>query len=258
MIFKSFIYSGVLHHRRTRPKVHDFQYEVVMFYLDLEEIDQIFNIPFLFSSRAPSLIGFRRSDYFRKETPELKKAVQDLIFEKTGEIHDGSICLLTQIRYFGFCFNPVSFYYCFDKSEKLQFIVSEITNTPWNERHAYVLRFSPDQENTEFKFKKDFHVSPFLPMDLNYVWSLNQPKPLDKAGRLMVHMEDWDLKKQERVFEANLVLKPTLLTRRNLLSVLLTFPFLTLKTFFAIYYQALQLKLKRVPFYSHPTPGEKS
>ena len=253
---KSALYTGVLHHRRTSPKVHDFKYQVALFYLDLSEIETIFNLPLFFSHRAPSLAGFRREDYLKGD-PSLTQAVKDLILARTGKTHDGPIRLLTQIRYFGFCFNPVSFYYCFDQSEKLQFIVSEITNTPWNERFAYVSEVKAGDDSYRFEFKKDFHVSPFLPMDLQYIWKFNVPKPTDPKSALRVHMEDWDLKTNERVFESNLVMKPMPMTRGNLARLVFGYPLLTIKTILAIYFQAVLLKLKGATFYTHPKTGEK-
>ena len=255
MSFKSQIYTGMLHHRRTSPKVHDFRYQVAMFYLDISEIEKIFKVPFLFSFRGPSLAGFRRGDYLKGDE-SLSQAVKDLILAKTGRLHDGPIRLLTQIRYFGFCFNPVSFYYCFDASEKLKFVVAEITNTPWNERHSYVLEMNPLVECSHFEFQKDFHVSPFFPMELQYRWSLNSPNPVGAMATLRVDMEDWDLKSKECVFEAHLSLKAKEMNSKNLILLVLGFPFLTFKTFFAIYFQALLLLMKRVPFYSHPKSGE--
>jgi DUF1365 family protein len=257
MNFKSAIYTGSLHHRRTKPKAHDFRYSVAMFYVDLSEIKQIFKLPFLFSWRGPSLVLFRRKDYL-KGHESLVESVRAIILAKTGKASAGAIRLFTQIRYFGFCFNPVSFYYCFDENEKLKFIVTEITNTPWNERQAYVHEVKDDAETARFEFKKDFHVSPFLPMDLHYIWEFNRPVPANVNSRLRVHMEDWDLVENEKVFEATLVLKPSPMTATHLLKTVFGFPLLTVKTFLAIYFQALRLKLKGAHFYSHPQSGENS
>lgn len=253
---KSFIYSGTLHHKRTKPKTHDFSYQVALFYLDLDEVDQIFNVPFFLSSKGPRLAGFDRKDYLKGQG-SLKKAVADLIHVKTGQNFSGSVRMLSQIRYLGICFNPVTFYYCFDAEEKLKFIISDITNTPWNERHAYVHEVKTELNENQFEFKKDFHVSPFLPMDLHYSWKFKTPHPEQALDRLIVHMEDWDLKLNEKVFEAHLVVQAKPLTRAQVVKTILEFPFLTLKTIFAIYYQALLLKLKGAHFYSHPNPGNK-
>jgi DUF1365 family protein len=252
MTLQSAIYTGILQHTRSKPKPHDFHYQVAMFYLDLSEIKKIFCVPFLFSDSSPRLIGFNRKDYL-KGPGSITEAVAKLILEKTGKAFQGKVRLLTQIRYFGFCFNPVSFYYCFDENESLRFIVSDITNTPWNEKHAYVSEVDPENAEHRFEFKKEFHVSPFFPMDLLYVWRFNTPNPNDARAKLLVHMEDWNFEKTDRVFEAHLALKAKPLTAKNVILLLLSFPLLTFKTFIAIYYQALRLKLKGAHFYSHPT-----
>ena len=249
------IYTGKLRHRRFFPKSHDFQYEVAFFYFDLARIERIFAVPLFFSSRFPRLMGFHRGDYLKGQ-PDLGHAVRDLIRERTGREHQGPIRLLTQIRYFGFCFNPVSFYYCFDASgSELEFIVAEITNTPWNERKSYVLECKKGETRHHFRFPKNFHVSPFMPMELVFDWSFVTPR---SGHVLSVHMEDHRVGDGSKVFDATLTLKPRPLTGFNIARTVLGFPLLTLKAFLAIYYQAFLLKLKKIPFYPHPEIGEKS
>lgn len=258
---KSRICAGMLRHRRMEPKAHRFQYQVLMFYIDLDEIPQLFSIPFFLSNRFPRLIGFNRNHYLSGHD-SLEQAVKDLIFRKTGKNHEGSIRILTQISYFGFCFNPVSFYYCYDREERLRFIVTEITNTPWNERSSYVHEINADQKNHRFEFEKDFHVSPFMPMNLHYVWNFTTPRfesgTNESRQFVSVHMEDWDQAKSRKIFDATLVLQSKPWTTLNLTASLLSFPLLTFKSFIAIYCQAFLLKLKKVPFYPHPDSGEQS
>lgn len=252
MNFKSAIYTGSLHHRRLAPKFHDFKYQVTFYYLDLDEINQIFKLPFLFTTKPPFLFGFKRANYLAG-SESLKDAVQDLILARMGRQHHGSVRMLTQITYFGFCFNPVTFYYCFDPSDSyVEFIVAEITNTPWKERKAYVFECDPQKNKYEFKFEKDFHVSPFFPMNLHYVWKFKKPTPLDHSSFLNVFMEDWTEDKSQCVFFANLTLSPKPLNGWNIFTNLISFPVMTLKTVAAIYFQSLLLLIKRVPFYTHP------
>lgn len=252
MSLNSAIYTGSLHHRRLKPRYHDFKYNVTFYYLDLSEIEKIFKIPFLFGSRRPLLFGYNRSDYLAGQE-SLQATVQDLIFKKTGKSHSGPVRMLTQITYFGFCFNPVTFFYCFDESNThLQFIVAEITNTPWNERKSYVFECSPEADKYEFQFKKDFHVSPFFPMNLHYIWKFKQPQPENLDSRLNVFMEDWDEEQKNIIFFAHLSLKPQPLNNWTVFRNLLSYPFMTMKTVAAIYFQAFILLIKRIPFYSHP------
>jgi len=241
------IYIGKLTHHRFLPKAHRFQYGLALFLFDLNSIPKLFRIPKLF--------GFHREDYLRDaslKNERLDQTVKRLIKEKTNIEFKGEIKILTQIRYFGFCFNPVSFYYCFnEETKKLQFIVAEISNTPWNERKTYILPCTNHNENLEsFELLKNFHVSPFMQMDLLWKWNFSVPSMTEK--NLTVHMEDWTLDKKDHYFNATLVAKPKALNPFNVALLLLSYPMLTLKPFLAIYYEALIIKLKNIPFYDHP------
>ncbi|NDG85064.1 MAG: DUF1365 family protein [Proteobacteria bacterium] len=147
----------------------------------------------------------------------------------------------------------MTFYYCFDeKDEKLEYVAAEITNTPWNERMPYAFKY----DGTDFGFPKDFHVSPFFKMDFHYVWRFNVPDPKDPHSAIRVHMENLALREDgtpgERVFYADLVVKPRVLTAWSVAVTVIAFPLLTLKSFLAIYWEALCIYLKGVPFVPHP------
>ena len=248
----SALYTGRLRHRRFLPRPHQFSYALFMSYLDLAELDQVFGGRWLWSHRRPALAWLRRSDYLGDSAVPLDQAVRDKVEQETGRRPAGPIRLLTHLRYFGLAFNPVSFYYCFDESgEHLQTIVAEITNTPWKERHAYVLS-QPDALGNmtggrlhRHRFAKSFHVSPFMDMNMEYDWSFGEPR--DSLG---VHMSN--LKDGRKVFDATLTLAREPITGASLAKVLLLFPFMTLKVVAAIYWQALRLWIKRMPFYPHP------
>ena len=248
----SALYTGRLRHRRFLPRPHQFSYALFMSYLDLAELDQVFKGRWLWSHRRPALAWLRRSDYLGNPAVPLDQAVRDKVEQETGRRPVGPIRLLTHLRYFGLSFNPVSFYYCFDESgEHLETIVAEITNTPWKERHAYVLS-QPDVLGgmnggrlRRHRFAKSFHVSPFMAMDMEYDWSFGEPSDL-----LGVHMSN--LKDGRKVFDATLTLAREPITGPSLAKVLLLFPFMTLKVAAAIYWQALRLWVKRMPFYPHP------
>ena len=138
---KSAIYTGSVIHTRLKPKKHRFCYKLQMLYLDLDEIGSIFKkIPIWRDDGKKSLAYFKREDYISPHNQTIKKVIQKCIYEDTGDRHDGPIKILTNLRMFGFCFNPVSFYYCFDSTDtRLEFVVAQINNTPWNERHHYVI-----------------------------------------------------------------------------------------------------------------------
>jgi DUF1365 family protein len=217
-----------------------------MLYLDLAELPQLFDgVPF-WSARRRALAWFKRSDYLGPPEVDLDTAVRDLVQIRTGNRPAGPIRLLTHLRYFGYSMNPVSFYYCFDASgERVETIVAEITNTPWAERHQYVLRCGAGARVNRFDFAKDFHVSPFMPMDMRYRWSFNDP-----MGRLYVHMQNF--RQGKAVFDATLALHREPLSTGALLRALAQFPLMTLKVIGAIYWQALRLWVKRTPLHGHP------
>jgi DUF1365 family protein len=220
-----------------------------MVWLDLSELDDAFRGRWLWSTKRPALAWFRRADYLGDPLTPLDDAVRDRVQRETGQRPDGPIRMLTHLRTFGHCFNPVSFYYCYDSAdERIETIVTEITNTPWNERHAYVLtpgRNARHNAPLRFQFGKSFHVSPFMPMDISYDWSFTPPGP-----RLTVHMRNQ--RADATVFNATLALERQDITGASLASALLRFPFATLKVLGAIYWQALRLWCKRVPFHTHP------
>jgi DUF1365 family protein len=236
------LYVGMMRHRRYSPKAHSFQYNVAFFYIDLSEVEKVFRIPFLFGQSRLGLVSFYRPDYLSETS------VRELVQERLGEKHIGPIRLLTQPRYLGFCFNPVSFYYCFDPSgERVQYIVAEITNTPWNERYSYVLRCDDSGRVKRSDFEKIFHVSPFMPMEMRYLWDFGVP-----GHSIGIRMENIDPQTGAKIFDATVGIKRKEITFANVATTLIQFPLLTIKNFVAIYFQALLLKIKGVPFFSHP------
>jgi len=232
-----------------QPAGHAFSYRLFMMYLDLAELDTVFAGRWLWSCRRRALARFRREHHLGDPAVPLDAAVRDLVSEKTGQRPAGPIRLLTHLSYFGYCFNPVSFYYCFDAAdESLECIVAEVNNTPWGERHCYVLSAGQDQGQAghrRFRPLKRMHVSPFMPMDVDYDWRFAAP------GRdLAVHMENH--RQGSKLFDATLRLQRVEITGTALARVLCLYPFLTLKVIWAIHWQALKLWLKRVPVYDHP------
>jgi DUF1365 family protein len=253
----SAIYVGTVRHRRHAPVEHAFTHAVGMLYLDLDELDGpagVLEHRPLWSATRRAVGRFRREDYLGDPDVPLKHAVAAEIRRQTGANHRGPVRLLTTPRTFGRAFNPVSFYYCFAQDgARVEFVVAEVTNTPWGERHCYVLdarepSASPVMRET---FAKVFHVSPFMGMDHTYGWSLTVP-----GDTLSVHIDsaydDTAAEPGRHAFDATLKLHRRELTSAGLRGLLARFPVQTLRTGLYIYAHAVRLKLKGAPYFAHP------
>jgi DUF1365 family protein len=228
----SAIYSGTVSHARRVPRAHAFSYRTYMVYLDLDELPRL------------GIRSFVRSDFLGDPARDLATEVRDRVEDALAFRPDGPVRLLTNLRSLGYVFNPVSFYFCFDAGgERLRAVVAEITNTPWKERHAYVLRAGADGASAAFD--KRFHVSPFFPMEQTYEWRLGVPG--ERLRVEMVNREDG-----LEVFRAGLSMSrrewsPGALRRAAWLQ-----PLMAWKVHAAIYWQALRLWAKGIPFHVHP------
>ncbi|TAN04594.1 MAG: DUF1365 domain-containing protein [Rhodanobacteraceae bacterium] len=245
----SAVYEGKVVHRRFAPHPHAFRYRIAQLYLDLDEIDRVFDRRWLWSIDHRNLAEFRRGDFLGPPEISLAEAVRQRVEVATGQRPQGPIRLLTHLRYASVIFNPVSFYYCYaPDGTTLDTIVAEITNTPWLERHAYVLPRATATEHGRmlgWDFDKTFHVSPFMPMQRRYDWRFTDP-----GEDLVVHMDV--LREGHREFDAWLRLERHPLTGAALARVLWRYPLMTAQVIGAIYWQALRVKLKGNPFHDHP------
>lgn len=251
----SCIYKGRVAHVRHLPFTHSFSYSIFMLYLDLSELPSLFDDRWFWSVDKRNIATFRRSDYLGDPAVSLDTAVREKVRETQGTLPDGPIRMLTHLRYFGHCFNPVSFYYCFDRAgEKVETIVAEVTNTPWRESHAYVLgeeKDLRDKEEKHFQLSKDFHVSPFIDMNQDYDWLISEPGDTN-------HIRMLNTQNGKPFFEADLQLNREEISGLSLAKLLLLRPPMTMKVVSAIYWQALKLRLKGAHFYTHPDKNEPS
>jgi DUF1365 family protein len=240
------IYEGWVQHRRSVPMVHEFRYRINFWYVDLDEIATAFRGRWFWSGTGPAPVWLRRQDHLGDPKMPLADAVRQLVAEH-GITEVGPVRLLTQPRYFGFVMNPVSFYFCFDATgEQLRAVVAEVHNTPWGEEHCYVLPV----DETEAWLDKEFHVSPFMPMDLRYRFELTSPQQT-----LSVRIENHRTSESgddEEIFSANLQLQRRPWTAWELHRALWLYPFTTQRIWAGIYWQALRLWWKGAPYFAHP------
>ena len=206
------LYAGTIRHRRFAVREREFVHPIALAYVDLDALPA-----------GLGLVRFRAADYL---APDAARA-------RAGT--DGPVRMLALPRSLGRCFNPVCFYYCFDaRDERVEAIVAEVTNTPWGERHAYVLQRAGDSPVLRGAFGKELHVSPFLGMEHSYDWRATEP-----GETLSVHIAADD------AFDATLSLRRRPLTRRGLVAA-------SWRVTALIYAHAARLKLARVPVHRHP------
>ena len=235
-----YIYEGTIRHRRFAARAHAFRHRLALLYIDVERVHEV--LGGRLAAASPGPVRFRRADYLGEPGRPLADEVRRVVEEHAGWRPDGAIRLLTQPRALGHCFNPVSFYFCFDAAERLGAVLAEVTNTPWGERGAYVLRGTPGSSVLRGEATKRLHVSPFLGIAQSYAWRVTEPGP-----RLSVHIEN--LERGSVVFDATLSLRRAPLTAADLWR----FPLGMFRVLALIYGHALALKLKGLPV--HPKPS---
>jgi hypothetical protein len=242
---RSAIYEGTVTHHRVAPVEHRFTYRLFHVWLDLDHLDATFVGTRWWRVEHAAPASFRRRDHLPGALP-LAEQARTLVQAHTGERPDGAVRLLTHVRMFGVSFNPVSFYYCYDRHEALAAIIAEITNIPWLERHCYVLDCRGRQpDELVFDLDKRFHISPFMPMHQRYRWRFSVP-----GESLGVHMTSID--GDRPLFTATLAHRREVLTPAALDAVLWRYPLMPMQVVAGIYGQAARLWWKGVPVHGHP------
>lgn len=238
---RSAVYEGILVHHRRVPVDHRFSYRIALPFVDLDELDELCGMHPLWSVERLNAISFRRSDYLANRSGSLADAVRDLVEERLGSRPAGPVAMLAHPRTWGWLFNPIALYYCFDeKGTGLEALVAEVTNTPWHERHVYVVG-----EPGRYRLAKELHVSPFFDMDMEYELTYGEPDTRLSVGMRAVRGD-------ETLFHAALRLERRPADRRAL-GRLIWHPGLgTVGGSAGIYRQALALWRASVPFVGHP------
>lgn len=253
---ESAIFVGKVGHSRFAPRPRAFSYKVYMAYLDLDELEGNSDAkPFagsrLFSASAMRRwlpAQFRREDFYGDAARPLSEEIRSLVQRRTGSRPTGPIRLLANLRTFGYQFNPIAVYYCFEPDgERLSHVVADVSNIPWRESHAYVFSAEPDGRSIDGTAKKMMHVSPFLEMD--YTYRLRTAAPTDELGVLVSNSRDDVVE-----FSAALRLRRTPATARQLRRTLLRFPAMTISVTAKIFWQALKMKLRGYRWYPHAAP----
>lgn len=235
----SCLMAGNVRHRRFTPVTHALNYQLFMPCIDLDEIASLEKSVFCFGRKWWHWARFRREDYLG--TGDIKQAVFQKVKELGGHCFSGSVRAVVHLRYFGIYFSPVNFYYVYDDDGQWRYLLAEVSNTPWNERHYYLLDAT---DTSSWQHNKAFHVSPFNPIEQRYQWRIH---PIGK--HLSLHLE---CHRETKEFDATLSMKRHAFSSGTLLKLLITTPVMAVKVTAGIYWHALKLWFKGAPFYSHP------
>jgi DUF1365 family protein len=253
MIAEAGLYTGTLRHRRFRPRRHDFTYTLFMAWLDVDRIPELMAKSLWTSYNRLNWASFNERDHFGDPRLSLRERVEQDAGTHGITLPDGPIFLLTHLRYLGYCFNPISFYFCYGRDGGLHTILAEVNSTFGESRNYWLSprNQQPSANALHYRCPKTMHVSPFMDMDLDYEFVLTDP-----GDKLVAHMNtierDSALETAKPFFDATLALERLPWTSRNLSRLLLRHPWMTAKVIGAIHWQALRLFLKRVPVFTHP------
>lgn len=233
------LFVGTLRHRRFAPVAHQFTYRAFMAFLDVDRIPDLMRVSRLTSWNRWNWAAFDDRDHLGDPAQPLRARVEQEAWRTGLPLPDGPMFLLTHLRYLGYCFNPVSFFYAFDRAGRLQVVLAEVHNT-FGGTHNYWLLPHGTSATFRSATTKSLYVSPFMPPDLEYGFALTRPDT-----RLVVHMDASH--GGERLLDATLSLERRPWTAREIRRQLVRFPAMTAAVTARIHWQALKLWWKGVP-----------
>ncbi|RDX35840.1 DUF1365 domain-containing protein [Kangiella sp. HD9-110m-PIT-SAG07] len=251
--------KGWVRHRRYEPRPHQFDYDMKWTLLDLDNVEEQFSQSRLWSIEKAGLVSYRAKDFHQgprsnpseKYPKATKQNIINSIMQQKGKEFSGKVYMMSHLRNYGYNFNSVCFYYCFNTDQNLAYIISEITNTPWGERHSYIFDCADDNEVQksniyQFSFSKEFHVSPFIQMDMLYRWTFKLSE-----GELRVHMAVLTTE-GKKYFDATFTGQLLPLNKTSMNKYVFSHALQPHKMSFLIYWQAFKLWLKRFKVFDHP------
>lgn len=251
---RSYLYTGRVSHKRFSPKRHSFSYSLYMLALDVDDVENQSLSETDTKRKSLGLLGFSwfhplrfvEKDYLRDEPFPLRRRIVNKVKDLHGHEDIDKVLMLVQVRCFGIYFSPANFYFCYNQAGKCTQMLAEVSNTPWNERHYYLVNLLNDEKVN----KKVFQVSPFMDLDMSYVWQVTPPNNIDTSLRVSIenHRVNELTDKNEKLFAAHLLMSRQTLSKTKLLKVWCQLPAMTVKVVFSIYWQALKLFIKRIPF----------
>ncbi|MFC3033800.1 DUF1365 domain-containing protein [Pseudoalteromonas fenneropenaei] len=231
---------GDVYHHRFEHTDHKFRYPLYMMWLDLDELTEINDIHPCLGDKRRHLLRFVAADYLKDYEGDLKSRALSAYQAAGGAKSVSKVFSLCQGRCFGLYFSPVNFYFYQNAQGEFTDLLAEVSNTPWRENHLYLVPL-----DKKVNLKKAFHVSPFMDLNMDYHW---QVKVSDDKLLVQITNQRGD----EKVFHATLRLKRTTLSKASVTALLRQFPAMTWRIVSGIYWQALKLWLRKVPFVAHP------
>ena len=239
-MINSSIYNGQVIHKRFKPKVHYFKYNVFSLLIDLSELDQLDKKINLFSYNRFNLVSFYDKDHGDRDGTSLIEWVNRNLEKNKISTENISIKLLCYPRIFGFVFNPLSVFYVYDQSKQLIAILYEVKNT-FGEQHTYVFKVEGENKLIQNNCSKKFHVSPFIEMDCNYFFRILNPEQ-----KLSVVIDQYD--QEGKILFASQDGERSDLTSKNLMNSYIKHPLMTFKIISAIHFEAFKLWMKGIKF----------